>query len=170
MLERTIHPEEALAIKLNDIIHLQLRHVRIGQRLSPDLRLRVDEVLKFVLLAQLVLGDEVVEVDQLDGHQVLRRAEPRDLLGRLLDVALQVQLQLDARDGRLVLEQVDRVERVRHLPHDGVAPVHQRDFLVLRKGLRVLLVDDDLAAIEDLLRADILVLGVERFLLEWSAI
>ena len=76
--------------------------------------------------------DEVVQLDELRRDGVGRVSEPRDLLLRLLEVARQVQLSLDASDAPC---------RAAALAHDAadeaVAPLHERDLLALGHGLHV---------------------------------
>lgn len=158
MGKRLVDPEEALAVKLDDIVDLQLSGVAVSDSLDPGLCVLVEEVLEGVLGLELVLGDEVVEVDELDGDELLVLGQPGDLLGGLLDVALQVELELEAGDG---LEAVlgERVDRVRDLADDGVAPVHQGDLLVLGEGLSIGLLHNDVLAEDDLLVAEV-VFGV----------
>lgn len=158
MRKSLIDPEEALAIELNDIINLELSSIAVSKGLDTGLSVLVEEVLECVLRLKLVLRNQIVEVNKLNGDELLVLRQPGDLLAGLLHIALQVQLKLKAGNG---LEAVlgKRVDGVRDLANDGVAPVHQCDLLVLSKRLSVSLLHNDILAEDDLLCAEV-VLGV----------
>lgn len=168
MSKRLIDPEEALAVKLNDIIDLQLSSIAVRNSLGSGLGLLVKEVLERILGLELVLGDEVVEVDKLNGNELLVLGQPCDLFRSLLDIALQMQLELEACDG---LEAVlgERVDGVGDLADNGIAPVHERDFLVLGERLSISLLHDDVLAEDNLLGAKV-VFGVLGLILSEGAL
>lgn len=99
MLKRPIQPIIPLPIKLKHIIRLQPRNIQIRHRRRPNLRLGVQEILQLVILLELILRNQVVEVDQLDGDQILVLGQPVHLLRCLLDVALEVEFELEGGDG-----------------------------------------------------------------------
>ncbi len=159
MLKRLINPKKALPIKLHNIIHFQLRHITIRQRLRHRLGILVQKVLERVFRLELIFRDQVVEVDELDRDQVLVGAQPRYFFGRLFHVALEVELEFEPCDGFQPRGLGERVDGVADFAHDGVAPVHEGDFFVLRKGLRVGLLQED-GGTEDYLFVAEIVFGV----------
>ena len=160
MLKHAVHFIISLALKLDDVIFLQLRHIPIRQRLGPKLRLFGQEILHLIILLKLVLGDQKVEIDERDGdHFLALGGKPSDFLLGFLHVALKVELEFEGRDGF----HVERVHGVRDGAHVRVTPVHEGDFLVLDEGLGVGLLDEDGFAVGDFFGAQVRVLAVFRF-------
>lgn len=155
MHERPIDPEIPLPIKLDNIIYLQLRNITIRDRLRHLLCIGIQALLQHILIIQLILGNQVVKLVQLDRDEILVGGQPCDFLGRLLDVALQVQLELEAGHGFETGGIGERVYGVRDLAYDGVAPVHEGDFLILGEGGGVGLFEEDVGAVDDLLLPEI---------------
>jgi len=112
------------ALELDDVAALELAHVGVRERVPAELGHGRDEIFQLVLLLELLLRDQVVVVDQRRVDERVRRRglrEPRDLLRRLFEVALEVQLHDQSRD---------RPEFVGVFgAHDGVSPVHKCDLI-----------------------------------------
>lgn len=134
-------------VKLHDIVLGELGDVTVRPGLRPHLSIGVQEILDAILRLEFVFGDEVVEVHQLNGDECLILAQPGYLFLRLLDVALQVQLQLER--GHCFAEGVEHI--VTDVTDDGVAPVHERDFFVLLERFGIILLDKNGTAERDLL-------------------
>jgi hypothetical protein len=152
-----IDAEKALALELHHLAHLQRGHVPVRHGLGAELRPRRQEVLVVLPFLDLVLGEEEVEVDGLDGDELLARGgEPGDFLGGRLHVAGEVEVEGEGGDGA----EGERVEGVGDVADDGVAPVHEGDFLVGGEGARVGLLEEDRGGVGDFLGAQVRVLVV----------
>lgn len=160
MLKSLINSKKPLPIKLHNIVLLQLGYITIRDRLGPNLRLLIQEILERIFRLEFILCDEIIEVDELDGDEVLVGGEPCNLLAGFLHVALEVELEFEARDGfEAVFGHFKGVEGVADFADDGVAPVHEGDFFVLGEGLCVGLLEEDRGAEHDLFVAKV-VFGV----------
>lgn len=158
-LVRLIAAEVTNTLKLDDISLLDGLDVLIRSSNSLPLRLGVDEILKLVCLLKLVLGDQVIEVDELDGGGGLSSRQPGDLLLGLLKVTLKVELELEASNLVAILSD---------LGDEGVTPSHEGNLLALGERGGVDLVDEDLLGEVDGLGADSGVLDVAWLLLNDS--
>lgn len=154
-----IDAEKPLALELHHLAHLQRRDVPVRHGLGAELGPRRQEVLVVLAFLDLVLGEEEVEVDGLDGDERLPRGgEPGDFLRGRFHVAREVEVEGEGGDGA----GGQRVEGggVGDVADDGVAPVHEGDFLVGGEGARVGLLDEDGLGIRDFLGAQVRVLVV----------
>mmetsp|Transcript_42977 Transcript_42977/g.129010 ORF Transcript_42977/g.129010 Transcript_42977/m.129010 type:complete len:367 (+) Transcript_42977:121-1221(+) len=132
-----VNDEVALALKLDDLTLLQRPHVGVTERRTVPARVRVDVVLKRVVVLELFLRDQVVKLGQLQLDQLVDLRQPVQLDTRLLKVARQVQRRVNRRRRACCAVAV-------HLVDDRVAPVHQCDLLAILHVKRVGLVDPDL--------------------------
>ena len=145
------------SLELDNVILLERGRRLVAPRLLHGLGDGVEEVLHVVLLLEHILGDEVVKVPELGGDEGLALGrEPGDLLLGRLDVAGQVEVDL---------ERGDDLGGGVDVADEAVAPAHDGDLLAVLEGLGVGLVHDELVGESDLLGADLLVLGVLGLLL-----
>lgn len=141
--ERLIDDEVASPLELESVSLLHEPQVGVPEGIGDLGDDRVDELLEVLVLIELLLGDEVVKLHQLDRHKVLHVRQPRQLLLSLLVVALQMQVGIHA--GHSAVRQMD-------LADDGIAPIHQRHLLALLHHLGVLLLyENGLGVGDDLL-------------------
>ena len=160
MLVRRVDPEEPLSIKLNNRIGGQPSHITICQRRSAKFGLLSQAILKLILLTKLILGDEVVKVYQLNWDQFLVGAEPGKLLLSRLEVTLQMEIHRNGGDDAFELK---RMNGMADVADDGVAPVHERDFFILRESCGVGLFEQDGLGKDDFFGTEGIILGVYRF-------
>ena len=154
---RALADIESLPLELDDVPLLQTRNLCRREGRHAILRLGVDDLLQAVVLLELLLGDEVVVLDQGDWHQrvlVGGLSEPGDLLRGLLEVALEVESDRRRLDGAVGTNVLGGDE--------GVAPVHESHFLVIAEGLCVVLLDKEGRREDEVLVADLRVLLVQR--------
>lgn len=157
MRKSPIDPKIPLPLKLNHIPHLQPRHIPIRHALRAELRPFRQKILIVLLLLDFILADQEVKLDHLHGDEFLALGgEPGDFLARRFDVAREVEVEREGGDG----VEGERVEGVGDVADDGVAPVHEGDFLVEGEGLGVVLLDEDGLGIGDFLGAEVGVLVV----------
>ena len=117
------------ALELDDVVALELAHVGVRERVLAELAHGRDEVFQLVLLLELLLRDQVVVVDQRRVDERVRGCglrQPRDLLRRLFEVALEVQLHDQSRDRPGAVGVFGA--------YDGVAPVHKCDLISFVRG------------------------------------
>jgi hypothetical protein len=164
MLKRPINPKKPLAIKLHNIIHFEFRHIAIRQRLCARLCTRIQEILQRILRLEFILCDEIIEIDKLDGNEILVGAEPRYFLCGFLDVALEMEFKFEGGYGL----EFEGVEGVADFADESVAPVHEGDFLVLGERSGVGLFEEHAGAKGDLLGAEV-VFGVFGLVLRLDA-
>lgn len=87
---------KSLPLKLDDIPLLTPLHLSTRQRLDPILGLGVDNIREVIVLLELLLGNEVIVLDERDGNErvlVGRSREPCDFFGSLFEVAGEVEFQ-----------------------------------------------------------------------------
>ena len=162
MLKRGVHSEKALPVKLHDCVFFQRGNVAISNSARPKLSLLCEMILQHVVLLELILRDQIIKIDQLDRDEFLIGAEPGKFLLRGLEVALQMQVHRHARHRPA---QLQRMHGVADVAHDGIAPVHERDFLVPGQAGRVRLFEQDRFRKDDFLAAERFVLRVHGLLL-----
>jgi hypothetical protein len=113
---------ESLPLELDDIPLLEVLDFFTGKSLGSVLSLGVCDLIKVVILLQLLLGDEVIVVDEGDWDQGVlggRLGQPCNLLGGLLEITLEMKLEHKA--GNFA-------GRVGSLgPDKGISPVHGGD-------------------------------------------
>jgi len=87
---------EPLSLELDDIPFLQVLDFLTSKSLGSVLGLVVGDLVKVVVILELLLGDQVIVFDEGDWDQGVfgsRFREPGDLLGGLLEVTLEVELE-----------------------------------------------------------------------------
>mmetsp|Transcript_54183 Transcript_54183/g.106006 ORF Transcript_54183/g.106006 Transcript_54183/m.106006 type:complete len:419 (+) Transcript_54183:502-1758(+) len=138
---RTVHAEITTALQLQDSPRRKRSHCRIAKRQRVMLAVHVCDVLNFVLLLRLLLGDQMVELLEDCGNQLVRQlGHPVEFLFCLLEVALKMQPALHRGDFSVGIP-TDFVNK-------AVAPPHQGDLLSLRTRSRVILFQQDLITVQ----------------------
>ena len=87
---------ESLPLELDDIPLFEVLDFLTSKCLGSVLSLGVRDLIKVVILLQLLLGDEVVVVDEGDGDQGVlggRLGQPSNFLGSLFEITLEVKLE-----------------------------------------------------------------------------
>lgn len=154
----TVNTVEALAVELDDVANLKLGDIAIRDSAIPELGVVVEDILQLIILAQGVLLQQIVKVNQLNGDQILALGgQPGNLLLGLLDITAGVQLKIKTSDSAIGISG--------NLADESVAPVHQRDLLILLEQLDVFLLEENIVAESDSLHTDSSVLGMLGLLL-----
>ena len=90
-LVRLVDPEVTNAIKLDDVIPSKAHNIAICPDLVPKFSIWRKERSEIIIFLKFFLGDQVVEVDQINrDHIACLFHQPGYLLLRLLKVALEV--------------------------------------------------------------------------------
>jgi hypothetical protein len=113
---------ESLPLELDDIPLLEVLDFLTSKGLGSVLSLGVCDLIKVVILLQLLLGDEVIVIDKGDGNQWVLGGglrQPCNLLGGLFEIALEVKLENEAGNFAGGIGSLG--------PDKGISPVHGRD-------------------------------------------
>ena len=108
--------EVSTAFQLDNFTLRHRLQVCITNGVRNELRVRVQAILKRILLLQLLLGDQVVKIVHLQRHHRGNIRQPSELLLGHLEITIQMQLCFQGSGG------------IRgHLGNDDIAPVHESD-------------------------------------------
>jgi len=113
---------ESLPLELDDIPLLEVLDFLTSKCLGSVLSLGVCDLIEVIILLQLLLGDEVIVVDENDGDQWVlggRLGQPCDLLGGLFEITLEVKLENEAGNFAGGVGGLG--------PDKGISPVHGGD-------------------------------------------
>ena len=149
----------AVALKLNLVTLLELSDVRISQRGRLETRLWREEVGKVVVFLELLLRNQIVKVKEHDRSEMTRLgrlSEPSDLFLGHLKVSVEMSLELKSRHDAILHALV---------AHNDIAPVHERNFLIVAKASRIRLLQENMTVIHGGLHTQLSILLVARHLL-----
>lgn len=130
-VEWTVKSVERFPLKLNNVALLEVRDVAVSKSLVVKLSFWIEEILKLVVLLQGIFSQQVIEINEINGDQLLALGrQPVDLLVRLFDIAVEMKLQLQLSHS---------ITRFLNLPNNRITPDHKRDLFVLFEGFGVFL-------------------------------
>jgi len=140
------------SLELDHVAFVESTDAALSNGLVLNLGVFVGDVLNFVGLFDLRLGDQVIELADLDFDSgLLISGDPSDLLGALEVLVLFVDVSVK-----------NKVFSVGFLLGDGgIAPLHESHLLAFSEILGVVSLDDEVLAVDDDLGSDGLILGMQ---------
>jgi hypothetical protein len=90
---------ESLPLELDDIPLLEVLDFLTGKSLGSVLSLGICDLIKVIILLQLLLGNQVIVIDKCDWDQGVLGGglrQPSNLLGGLFEITLEVKLENEA--------------------------------------------------------------------------